>query len=308
MTADNILIIRHGALGDLVQSTGPFRAIREHHSEARIILLTTPPYAMFMRSCPWIDEIWQDNRPRWFQFNDWLHLRRRLRAGRFARVYDLQTSARSSLYLRAFSQSGRPEWSGIAPGASHPHANPDRDFMHTLDRQAEQLAHAGIDQVPGPDLAWVDADVSRFELLDPYALLVPGGSAHRPGKRWPADYYLELCQRLLAAGIQPVLIGGSDEKILTSVLADQCPGARDLAGQTSIEELAVLARGAKFCIGNDTGPMHIAALGGQPSFVLFSSESDPDLCAPRGGNVTTLREDNLGALSVDRVWAAVEKA
>jgi len=269
-------------------------------------LLTTPPFAIFMRGCPWIDDIWQDHRTRWFEIPDWLHIRRRLRQGGFDWVYDLQTSDRSSRYIHAFPRRHRPNWSGIAAAASHPHNNPRRDLMHTLDRQAEQLRDAGITTVPDADLNWVRADVSRFELLSPYALVVPGGSAHRPAKRWPADYYLELCQRLLAASIQPVLIGGRDEIILNGVLAVQCPGVRDLADQTTIEELSVLARGAKFAVGNDTGPMHVAAVSGCPSIVLFSRESDPVLCAPRGTNVITIREQNLGAVSVDRVWRAVE--
>ena len=136
----------------------------------------------------------------------------------------------------------------------------------------------------------------------PYALVVPGGSVHRPGKRWPADYYLELCRRLLAVDIQPVLIGGRDEIHLTGVLSAQCAGIRDLADQTSIEDLTVLARDAKLAIGNDTGPMHVAAVAGVPSVVLFSAGSDPDLCAPRGARVRTLREPDLAALTPDRVW------
>ena len=306
MTAENILIIRHGALGDLAQSSGPLQAIRAHHPAASITLLTTPAFAMFMRGCPWIDTVWQDHRPQWYQIPAWLHLRRCLREGGFTRVYDLQTSSRSSTYFRAFSRAARPEWSGIANGASHPHANPTRDDMHTVDRQAEQLHMAGIADVPGPDLSWVRADVARYDLLPPHALVIPGGSAHRPAKRWPADYYADLCRRLLATGVRPVLIGGRDEVILNKVLAAQCPGVRDLADQTSIEELAVLARDAKLVIGNDTGPMHVAAISGCPAIVLFSRESDPALCAPRGPTVTVLREPDLAALSVDRVWQAVE--
>ena len=76
--------------------------------------------------------------------------------------------------------------------------------MHTLDRQAEQLKMSGINDVPDPDLSWVKANIGQFGLLQPYALVAPGGAAHRPLKRWPADYYLDLCQRLLAESIQPV--------------------------------------------------------------------------------------------------------
>ena len=302
---EKILVIRHGALGDLVQSTGPFQAIRAHHRGAEITLLTTPPFAIFMGACPWFDHVWQDHRPSWHQFTDWLHLRRRLSDGGFARVYDLQTSRRSSLYWHAFPVRQRPEWSGIAPKASHLHSNPDRDNMHTLARQADQLAMAGITVTPPPDLSWVQSDAARYDLQTPYALVVPGGSAHRPAKRWPADYYLALCQRLLGADIQPVLIGGRDEQYLAKVLAEQCPGVRNLTDQTSIEDLAVLARNAKLAVGNDMGPMHVAAVAGAPSLVLFSNQSDPDLCAPQGDNVRTLRAGDLAGLSVDRVWDEV---
>ncbi len=307
MCADRVLVIRHGALGDLVQSMGPFQAIRAHHPDARITLLTAPAFAMFMQNCPWFDEVWQDRRPRWHQFPEWLRLRRRLAAGGFDRVYDLQTSSRSSLYFHAFGRHRRPEWSGIASGASHRHANPERDFMHTLDRQAEQLRIAGLASVPATDLSWVKADISHFDVHRPYALVVPGGSTHRRGKRWPADYYLALCQRLLASSLEPVLIGGADEVHLTRTLAERCPGARDLADRTSIEELAALARDAKLAVGNDTGPMHVAAAAACPALVLFSDQSDPALCAPRGVKVAILRESDLAALAVDRVWEAVEK-
>ncbi|MDP6815658.1 MAG: glycosyltransferase family 9 protein [Alphaproteobacteria bacterium] len=307
MSGSEILVIRHGALGDLIQSLGPLQAIRGHHPEARITLLTTPAFADFMAPCPWIDWIWLDLRPKWYEPALWLELARRLRRGGFDRVYDLQTSGRSSLYLHVFPRRRRPEWSGIAAGASHFHGNQRRDAMHTLDRQLDQLRLAGIERVPPADLSWVEADVSRFGLPAPFALVVPGGSAHRPGKRWPADYYVALCQRLLARDILPVLIGGTDEAVLNRVIAEECPGVRDLAEQTTIEELAVLARDAALAVGNDTGPMHIAAVAGCPSLVLFSAESDPGLCAPRGRAVEVLRRDNLGQLSMDQVWAEAEK-
>ncbi len=89
----------------------------------------------------------------------------------------------------------RPEWSGIARGASHPHANPARDFMHTLDRQADQLRCAGIAYaVPALDLRWAASDLARFDLPDPFLLLVPGGAPHRPEKRWLAARYAELAR------------------------------------------------------------------------------------------------------------------
>lgn len=302
---DRILVIKLGALGDMVQALGPFQAIRRHHGHAHVTLLTTAPFAEFARATGWFDDVWVDARPRGLDLEGWLDLRRRLRGGGFRRVYDLQTSDRSGVYFRLLLPGRRPEWSGIAPGCSHPHANPRRDLLHTLERQAEQLAQAGIASVPAPDLDWATADVGRFALTPPYALLVPGGAAHRPAKRWPADRFRALAKRLLDAGVTPVLIGGQAERPLCALIALGLEGVRDLAGETGLLDLAVLARGAAAAIGNDTGPMHVAAAAGCPTLVLYSAESDPALCAQRGPGVTILRRDSLADLRLDAVLAAL---
>lgn len=302
---DRILVIKLGALGDMVQALGPFQAIRRHHPQAHVTLLTTAPYVDFARATGWFDDIWTDARPRGFDLGGWLDLRRRLRGGGFRRIYDLQTSDRSGVYFRLLLPGRRPEWSGIAPGCSHPHANPRRDAMHTLERQAEQLALAGIAVVPAPNLDWASADIGRFGLAAPYVLLVPGGAPHRPAKRWPAERYRSLAQRLFAAGIVPVLIGGTGERQLTGRIAMGLDGLRDLAGETGLLDLAVLARGAAAAIGNDTGPMHVAAAAGCHTVVLYSEESDPALCAQRGPKVVILRRASLADLPVEVVLAAL---
>ena len=295
-----ILVIKLGALGDVVQALGPMAAIRRHHADAHIVVLTTGPFADFLRASPYADEVWVDPRPHKLNFAGLLALRSRLRGGKFRRVYDLQTSERSSLYFKIMGPA-RPEWSGIAPSCSHPHANPKRDAMHTVDRQRDQLAMAGVEDVPAIDLSWVSADVARFKLPEPYALLVPGGSAGRPAKRWPVAKYAALATELTAHGATPVLIGGPDEKGLGETIRSVAPRARDLIGKTSFADIAVLARGAGAAIGNDTGPMHLIAATGCPSVVLFSAESDPKLCAPRGAEVVVLRRENLQGLGVDEV-------
>src|SRR6185436_9681236 len=118
-------------------------------------------------------------------------------------------SARTATYFRLM---GSPRWSGVAFGCSHPHDNPERVEMHTIDRQAEQLRIAGIAEVPPPDLAWLDADVKRFSLPERFALLVAGGSRHRPAKRWP--YYPGLARVLDGLGLVSVVIGTAGESEL----------------------------------------------------------------------------------------------
>ncbi len=304
---ESILIIRLAALGDFVLSTGPFRAIREAHPDAHIVLLTIRAYEGLARTTGWFDEIWLDERPRHWQIGKVLALRRMLRGGNFSRVYDLQTSDRSSFYLRLFGRP-KPEWSGIARDCSHPHANPNRDNMHTIERQADQLAVVGIAHVPPPDLSMIDADLSPFDLPESFALLVPGSSPHRPDKRWPADYYGQLARRLSANGVTPVLIGGHAERQILAHIMSVCPGAINLGGRTTFEQIAALGRKADMAIGNDTGPMHVVATTGCRSVVLFSKSSNPDITAPRGNDVTVLQRPNLADLSVDEVIAVTPAA
>ena len=300
-----ILVIKLGALGDFIQGTGPFAAIRKHHAGQRIVLLTTEPYAALARASGYFDEVWIDTRPAWWDLPGFFALRRRLRKGGFTRVYDLQTSDRSGWYARLLGR--RVEWSGIAPSASHPHANPARDTMHTIDRQREQLAMAGIKNVPPPDVSWLRPSVTHLALPPRYALLVPGGAAHRPEKRWPAAQYAALARALAARGIVPVLIGGAAEADVTGAIRAAVPEARDLTNRTALAEIASLARGAVCAIGNDTGPMHVIAATGCPSVVLFSNASDPALCAPRAGAggpaPVILRRASLDELAVDAVLA-----
>ncbi|MDP6787445.1 MAG: glycosyltransferase family 9 protein [Rhodospirillales bacterium] len=300
-----VLVIKLAALGDLVQALGPFAAIRRHHAAARVTLLTTRPFVELAAAGGWFDDIWIDARPKALDVGGWMALRRRLRGGRFGRVYDLQTSDRSAFYFRLFWPGPRPEWSGIAGGCSHPHDNPRRDFMHTVDRQAEQLARAGIADVAAGDLSSIQADAARFGLSAPYALVVPGGAAHRPAKRWPTGRFAALAAWLAERGIKPVLVGGPEEAALLGAVADACPDALDLAGRTSLLDIVALARGAACAVGNDTGPMHLTAAAGCPSVVLYSDASDPALCAQRGRDVTIVRRPQLADLPVEKVTAAL---
>jgi ADP-heptose:LPS heptosyltransferase len=283
---------------------GPAAAIRAHHPDAEITLLTAPAFAELAKSSPYFDRIWLDDRPGWLRPLALWRLGRKLRRENFARIYDLQTSDRSGLYFRLLGRD-RPEWSGIAAGSSHPHANPDRDAMHTIDRQAEQLAMAGIVSVPAPDLAWAARDVSRFRLHGKFLLLVPGGASHRPEKRWPAARYAEVAQLAARRGVTPVIVGGADETAIGAESLRVCPTARDLTGQTSFGDLVALGRDCLYALGNDTGPMHLIVAGGADASVLYSGASDPDLTAPRGRRIAVLRRPDLARLSVAEVVATL---
>jgi ADP-heptose:LPS heptosyltransferase len=303
VSQENILIIKLGALGDFTLSLGACQAIRQHHPEARITLLTTAAYQALAAASGLFDQIWLDTRPALWNLPAVLRLRRRLKAGRFARIYDLQRNDRSNSYFQLL-RPGQPQWVGKAWGASHRYRDRDEN-RHISRREAEQLALAGIASLPLPDLSFVAADLHRLNLPEHYALLVPGGAPHRPGKRWPAASYAQLAQRLHDQGLTPVLLGTPAEQREIEVIARACPAARSLLGQTSLLEIPALARGAQLAVGNDTGPMHLIAAAGCPVVSLFSAESKPEKTAPRGPSVRTLQRPRLQQLSLAEVWQAV---
>jgi len=311
----NVLVIKLSALGDFVLALAAMKKIREAHPKARITLLTTPPFEALAKASPYFNTVETDGRPE--GLGAWLELRRRLKAARYDRVYDLQTSAQSARIfhmLRPFP----PEWSGIALGCALPHRNPKRNSMHTLERQADQLKYAGIwpdaptepGAAPPPDLSWVlrasrqERPAAMGAKPRPYVLFVPGGSAHRLDKRWPVERFQELGKALYARGFDIVIIGGPQESALARQIQKSVGQARDLTGRTDFARIAVLGAKAALVIGNDTGPLHLAAAAGAATIVLFSKASDPSLSAPRG-HVAVLQAQNLADLPVSQVLQAV---
>lgn len=300
------LVIKHGALGDMILATGPFAAIRRRHPKSHITLLTTEPYVSLAEQSPYFDEIWVDEKPKLLEFKKLWTLIKRLRSGQFKMVYDLQTSLRSSMYFRLMGRR-KPLWSGIVEWCSHPHLHPSRARMHTIDRQRTQLRITGIKRVPKPDVSWLTSDISRFNLTNPYALLIAGGSLHRPEKRWSEEGFAAIARFLRDKGITPVFLGASAEKDTIHSIIALCSGAIDLSEQTSFADIAMLARDTVCTIGNDTGPMHIIAATGCPTITLFSEHSDPKLTAPRGPNTRFLQEEDLTELSEKDVISLLEE-
>jgi len=301
-----ILVIKLSALGDFVLALGAMEAIRRHHKDAHITLLTTRPFRDIAQRSGYFNDIVIDSRPKFYDVAGWYFLFRTFSAGAFSRVYDLQMNQRTSLYARLFLQ--KPEWSGALEAASLSLPPEELKPLHAFDRHKAVLARAGI-EVSLPDISWMKADVSFFSLKKPYALLIPGSAPRHPEKRWPVKNYTALALRLAQDGITPVLLGTAAEADITSQIARSCAEARDLAGQTSLYDIAVLARGAAVTVGNDTGPTHLCALAGCPTVALFCAlKSSAARSGPRGKNVTTIESENLEDITLNDVYSQIHPA
>ena len=304
---EKILVIKLGALGDFVQALGPMAAIRKHHPDADITLMTTSPFISFGQKCGYFDHIWDHTRPKWKNWGSWLTLRKQLNSAGFTRVYDLQNNDRTALYLKLFSARNKPEWVGAAKGASHHCDAPERTAGSALNGHIQTLAQASINDVRIDTMDWIESDTKElFDQTEPYVLFVPGSAPQHPYKRWPAENYGHLARLIHGWGYRPVIIGTLEEKEIATNIKKVFPHAIDLTGQTTLFDIVVLARNAAAAIGNDTGPMHLIAPTSCPSWVLFSEHSNPTRHAPQGRSVKTIQRDNLDTLSVNDVLSELK--
>jgi len=294
----SILVIKLSSLGDLFFALPAFQGIRRHHAGDHLVLLTAERFVPLMQRTGLFDEVWGDRRPKWWQLGSLLDLRKRLMTPRFTRVYDLQWSQRSDLYLGLLKAS---ETFGATAQARRIYAG-RRDRKPIRQRQAEFLAGAGITDLPAPDLSFLQADTARYGLPPRFALLAPGSSKANRDRRWPLDHYAALAEGLVAEGLTPVLLCGPDERDLATALTAAVPAVRDI--DSNLDEIASLAREAAVVIGNDSGPTHLAALAGCPVVLLVGPATDPEKQRPLGAAVRVLHRVPLAELPPAEVLAA----
>ena len=303
-----ILVIRFGALGDLIMCRQAFHEIRAAHKDAEIALLTTPPFASFAGSMPWFDTIISAERAPMWRVDKWASLLRHLYRFAPQRVYDLQGKFRQSVIFNLMGgKLCGPEWSGAAQGCSHPRLWPPSPDMHFMDFMAAQLRRAGVPEASPSDLSWLNAPLDNFTLPENFALLIPGCSPKLMHKRWPAEKYAELAKKLQERGITSIAIGTKTEADTIAALRQHAPDVIDLCGQTNLYQIAALARRATFTIGNDTGPMHLAAAVGSPTLAILSGHTNPIWSRPYGPKTAWVKADPITDVAVDEVLLALEK-
>ncbi len=303
----NILIIKHGAFGDFIQSVGAFRAIRAQHPSANITLITTKPWAKLanymLENGQIFNDIRVDSRNKGIQgIKESWQLIRWIKQQKFDYVYDLQNTDRTALYFKLLNP--KPHWNGAVKGCSHRHDTPQRLTLHTIDRLKEQLAVSGITEVPENDLDWLP-ETNTHNIKQPYALIVAGGAPHRDKKRWTIEGYSTLCNHLIEQGVTPVLLGTKADANQTQPIAATNPTIIDLTDKTDFTDIATLARKAALAVGNDTGPMHLISVAGCKTVVLYSYDSDPSRCGQKGKEVQYIRVEDLQTLQIAEVLDAI---
>ena len=162
----NILIIKHGSLGDIAQASGAIQDISDNHPNDDIYILSTKPYHDLLKKNPNITDVILDKRLSRFNLIYLYLLMRKIKKFNFIKVYDLQNSKRSSFYKKIlFPQATSDIWSSTETTLPVGTNKAEFDKYSILNRFEHQLKVSGIktDKVIKPDFSWSCEDISEIK-------------------------------------------------------------------------------------------------------------------------------------------------
>ena len=306
----NILIIKHGALGDLIQANGAIKDIKEFYPNRKVLLLTSKPYSIFMSECPYIDGVITDKRlPRWNLFYLY-NLKKLLEKYNFSKVFDLQNSKRTKFYKNFIIKNA--DWSSTLSTLEPGQKKKDFDDYPVLDRMQLQLQKSNIPtkHVKKIDLSWAKEDLSHLikkHTNRDYILIFPFCSKKNLKKRWP--FFKELISKIRRQyknNYSILIAPGKEEMAQANELNANI--VTDVDGNSiNIKKLISLIDDAKFIISNDTGPAHIASHLDKKGLVLFGSHTTAKKVSIENSNFKALSTKNLRELNSDRVLEEIKK-
>ncbi|MEC8550527.1 MAG: glycosyltransferase family 9 protein [Pseudomonadota bacterium] len=299
VTAPRILVIKHGALGDMVQGFDSFAGLRAGRPEARITLLTSPPFSGLMRMTPWFDEVVEDRRRPVFDVPQLLRIRTLLHQ-EWEMIVDLQCSRRTSRYHRFLTPSDT-RWLGTSSGASDPY--PDFTGVNNVERMKVAAKMAGGAGSVTAQLDWLAS--AKASISKQAVVLVPGCSPAKPSKRWPAAHFAAVARELMASGRDVAIVGTAADRDAADLVIAEAPGCTDMVGKTDLASLTTLFASAHAVIGNDTGPVFLAAKTGVPTLMVMGQDTDPDMSAPTGAKAGWVRQDRIENVAPQAVLDAL---
>ena len=303
----NILIIKHGSLGDIAQASGAIQDICENHQNDDVFLLTTKPYFDLFKKNPHISNVILDKRLPRFNLIYLYSLMRNIKKYKFTKVYDLQNSSRTAFYKRIlFPNASKDIWSSTETTLPEGTTKEDFDKDSVLSRFDHQLKSSGINtsHTLSPDFSWSPSDITQiknYHQLEKYIVLFPFCSPHLTSKKWP--YYNDLISMInekLENKFKVVIAPGPDEIKDASTINALC--VLDNGKALDISQLAALIKDSSFVVANDTGPAHMTAHLGSKGIALFGSHTTPFKVSIERENFKAIQAPELSKLSSEKVF------
>jgi len=308
----NILIIKHGSLGDIAQASGAIQDISENHKNDKIYLLTTAAYIELFKKNPFISEVLLDKRLSRFNVIYLYSLMRSVKKLKVEKVYDLQNSSRTKFYQRIlFPNSGLNKWSSSDTTLPNNQTKEEFDKNPVLDRFEHQLKTSGLNtkNTMSPDFSWSCADINNIKKeynLEKYIVLFPFCSPHLTNKKWP--YYnelIDLIKKKFDQQFKVVIAPGQSEIKDSKEINATCVLNNGKA--LNISELSSLIKESSFVIANDTGPAHMAAHLNTKGLTLFGSHTTAHKVSIERENFKPIQVSDLNKLSANKVFQKFEE-
>jgi ADP-heptose:LPS heptosyltransferase len=298
----NILIIKLGSLGDVVQISGALRDIREHHKNEKITILTTSKYLNLFKNCPYVDDCLEDERlPRYNVFY-LLRLKKSINSLNFNKVYDLQNSNRTNFYRKFLFNI--KDWSSSKDMPENKYNN------SVLQRFDEQLRKSNIQTryTLKPDFSWAAEKSNNYNLdtNKKYILFFPFCSKDLIHKRWP--YFSELINLIKQNHSQYELVVAPGPGEIEEAKSFNIRVALSNNLALDFFELASLIKKSHLVVANDTGPAHMAAHLGAKGFTLFGPHTTPEKVSIEREKFIALQTMDLKSLFADRVYALIKSS
>ncbi len=309
----NILIIKHGSLGDIAQASGAIQDISDFHKNDKVYLLTTKPYIVLFKQNPYLEDVILDKRLSRFNLFYLFNLMRKLKKYKFIKIFDLQNSSRSSFYKKIlFPNAGNLIWSSSETTLPKDKSKDEFDKNPVLDRFKHQLETSGIKikKTMFPDFNWACSNIENIKKkfdLNKYILLFPFCSPHLKIKKWP--YYnelIDLIKKKFNNEYKIVIAPGPNELNMTNEI-----NAISILNENkslSIVELATLIKDSSFVVSNDTGPAHMAAHLDARGLALFGSHTTAYKVSIERQNFKAIQVTDLNKLSAEKVFEYVIKS
>ena len=303
----NILIIKHGSLGDIAQACGAIQDISENHSADQIHLLTTKPYFELFKKNPLIHNVILDRRLSRFNLIYLYMLMRTLKKLNIKKVYDLQNSSRTKFYKNIlFSKANFDTWSSSETTLPSNISKEEFDKDPVLNRFEHQLKTSGIktEHTMKPDFNWAVTNIDNLKQefnLDKYIVLFPFCSAHLTHKKWP--HYNELIELIkIKYGQQIKVVVAPGQSEIDDAKNINAISVLDKDKALDISQLASLIKESSFVIANDTGPAHISAHLGVKGLTLFGKHTTAYKVSIERENFKAIQVDDLEKLSAAKVF------
>jgi lipopolysaccharide heptosyltransferase II len=330
---DSILVIRLYFVGDVLLSTPVFEALKSAFPEARLAAVIKKRARGVVEGNPFVDDIIEYDAPKHYHSPRWIaRLALRLRRAHYGLGVDLTGDLRSSWLLLASDPAFRVGFNHAGLGFLLDRRLPYRSDGHVVDhllQAAEAVGASLADPVPslclsGGERRWAADLLESVGVAEstPFVAISPGANWHL--RRWPPDRFGALAALVHnRLGLRSVVVGSTGDAAIADEVVRLSGGVSvSLAGRTDIRQLAAVAAAADAFVGNDSGPMHIAASQGTPVVALFGPNT-PKRFAPRGAPRRILwpgfacspcdqrrcvRESDpcMASIKVDEVLAALE--